>query len=71
MIVADRYFALTVLLDKNIHSDDAEAIIKAIREMKRVHAVVPHASNLTKARKKEGELKIWRYFHPGYPEETD
>ena len=64
--MADKYYALTILLDKNICSDDAVTAIKAIQEVRHVRAVVPHASNWTKARKKEGDLKIRLYFHPGY-----
>lgn len=39
--VSDRYKALTVVLDDDIRDDDAEAIIAAIRMVKRVAGVTP------------------------------
>lgn len=42
--MTDRYFALTVLLDRDIREDDAEFIIAAIRMIKHVYKVEPHIS---------------------------
>lgn len=44
--MTDRYFALSVLLDKDIRSDDAESIINAILMIKHVMKVEPHVSTI-------------------------
>lgn len=45
--MTDRYFALTVALDTNIRSDDAEALIAAIRQLRGVLAVEPLVASPT------------------------
>jgi len=44
--MTDRYFALTDLLDEDIHVDDAEPIINAIRMIRHVLDVQPHVKSL-------------------------
>lgn len=67
--MTDRYFALTVLLDKDIRSDDAEPIIKAIEMIKHVQKVEPHVSDLSqwgaeeRARRELGE-KLFAVLYP-------
>lgn len=69
--MTDRYFALTVLLDKDIYSDDAEAIIKAISMVKHVQTVEPHVSNLEfwsaqeRARRDLGQ-KLLKVVYPDF-----
>lgn len=43
--MTDRYNALTVVLDRDIRSDDAEAILTAIRMIKGVLSVAPHVTD--------------------------
>jgi hypothetical protein len=43
--MTDRYFALTVTLERTIRQDDAEALIKAIKMIKGVAGVVPIVAN--------------------------
>ncbi len=43
--MTDRYYALTVLLEKDVREDDAEHILHAIRMVKGVLKVEPHVSN--------------------------
>lgn len=70
--MTDRYFALTVLLDKDIREDDAQPIIDAIKMIRRVKAVEPHVSNMevwageTRARMKLAE-EIWSILFPKNP----
>lgn len=40
--MTDRYNALTVVLDRDIRSDDAEWVINAIKMVKGVASVSPH-----------------------------
>lgn len=43
--MTDRYYALTVALEKDIRDDDAENILAAIKMIKGVLNVKPHISN--------------------------
>lgn len=43
--MTDRYFSLTVALDKDIRADDAEAILAAIRMIKGVLSVEGNVAN--------------------------
>lgn len=45
--MTDRYHALTVILDKEIRSDDAENLISAIKMIRGVLDVNPHVSDIT------------------------
>ena len=42
----DKYYALTVLLEKDTRSDDAQPILDAIKMIKGVLSVKPELSNL-------------------------
>jgi len=62
--MTDRYFAFTVLLDKDRRDDDSEYIINAIRMIKGVIKVEPHVSDpelwaAHERAKSEIEKKIW------------
>ena len=67
--MTDRYFALTVLLEEDTRTDDAGAIIDAIRMIKGVAEVEPHVSDMTswaaeaRARREFGQ-KLWRVLYP-------
>ena len=43
--MTDRLNALTVVLDRDIRADDAEALIAAIRQLRRVLDVVPQVAD--------------------------
>lgn len=66
--MTDRYNALIVTLDQDYRSDDAEAIISAIRQLRGVLSVVPHVARLedhiayTKARQELGD-RLWNVLH--------
>ena len=47
MPMTDRYFALTVVLDRDYRDDDAEPILNAIRMIRGVQSVEPHVSDPT------------------------
>jgi len=67
--MTDRFYALTVLLEKDIRSDDAEPLIEAIKMIKCVQDVKPHISDAEtwmaeeRARRELGE-KIWNVLYP-------
>lgn len=44
--MTDKYYALTVILDKDIRDDDAQPLIEAIKMLKGVIDVTPHVSTL-------------------------
>lgn len=44
--MTDRYNAFTVVLERDIRSDDAEDIINAIKHIRGVLSVKPHTSNM-------------------------
>lgn len=67
--MTDRFFALTVILNKDIREDDAEAIIQAIQMIKGVGKVQPHISSpefITAEFRAQNELrdKILEIFYP-------
>lgn len=67
--MTDRYNALTVVLDRDIRSDDAEAIINAIRQIRGVLAVDPHVADMADhvaVARVRAELteKLWGVLHP-------
>ena len=43
--MTDRYYALTVALEKDIRSDDAKPIMNAIRQIRGVREVAPLVSS--------------------------
>ena len=43
--MTNRYYALTVILEKDIRSDDAEPLVNAIKMIKGVLDVKPHISD--------------------------
>jgi hypothetical protein len=47
--MTDRYDAFIVVLEKNTRSDDAEAIVNALRMIKGVVGVEPHVADFTSA----------------------
>jgi hypothetical protein len=44
VFVTDRYYALTVLLNKEIRKDDCESVIEAIKMIRHVMKVVPQVA---------------------------
>ena len=44
--MTDRYNALTVILEKDIREDDAEALLNAIRQLRGVLSVTGNVANL-------------------------
>ena len=68
--MTDRYFALTVLLDRDIREDDAEHILHAIRMIKGVLKVEPHVTDVdmwaaeSRARHKL-VAELWKVLYPG------
>lgn len=69
--MTDRYMAFTVTLDQDIRTDDAEAIINAIKMVKHVRNVTPHVANwefhtaVDRARQDLGE-KLWKVLYPDF-----
>jgi hypothetical protein len=67
--VTDRIFAYTVILEREIRADDAEAIENAIRMVKGVAEVTPQVANASDyfavetARRELGQ-KIWEVLYP-------
>lgn len=67
--MTDRYNYLTVALEMDTRSDDAEALIKAISMMRGVLKVTPHVVDGTdwtaveRARREFGE-KLWEIIYP-------
>lgn len=68
--MTDRYYALTVVLEKDIHEDDAEQIINAIRMIKYVLDVKGNVSTpetwmaQVRERRDIGE-KLFKILHQG------
>lgn len=67
--MTDRYYALTVVLDKDIRSDDCESIINAIKMMKRVIDVKGNVSTpeswMAESRAlHETRMKLWEVLNP-------
>lgn len=67
--MTDRYNALTVVLEKDIRDDDAEALLAAIRQLRGVLSVSGNVADLDshlaqeRARHDLGE-KLWRVLYP-------
>lgn len=67
--MTDRYYALTVILEKDMRDDDAENIIEAIKMIKGVLKVKPSIANPDtwmaeeRARRELGE-KLWAVLYP-------
>lgn len=70
--MTDRYHSLTVVLEEDVRSDDAEAIIEAIKMIRGVLDVTPHIADTaswmaqTRVRRELGE-KLMSIL---YPKET-
>lgn len=67
--MTDRYNYLTVALEKDMRSDDAEALIEAIRMLRGVENVAPHVADpgdWTAEQRVRQELsqKLWAVLHP-------
>lgn len=67
--MTDRFNALVVVLDRDIRSDDAEPLIAAIKMLRGVLSVTPHASDMNDhiaEMRIRNELteKIWKALHP-------
>lgn len=67
--MTDRYNYLTVVLEQDIRSDDAEPLIQAISMLRGVVKVEPHVANPDnymaeeRARRELGE-KLWAILYP-------
>ena len=67
--MTDRYNSLTVVLEHDIRSDDAEMLISAIQQLRGVLSVEGNVSDSTtfmaqeRARSELGS-KIWDVIHP-------
>ena len=68
-IMTDRYNALTVVLEKDIRKDDAEALLRAIRQLRGVLDVTGHVADTDsytaqeRVRRELGE-KLWNVLYP-------
>lgn len=67
--MTDRYNYLTVALEKDIRSDDAEALISAIKQLRGVLSVEPNVSDpgdwLAESRvRQELGTKLWEILYP-------
>ena len=67
--MTDRYNALTVVLEHDIRSDDAQALISAIEQLRGVLSVTPNVVDISsytaheRARHELGQ-KIWEVLYP-------
>ena len=67
--MTDRFNALTVVLEKNMRDDDAEALIAAIRQLRGVIQVAGNIASPSdymaeeRAKRELGE-KLWRVIYP-------
>lgn len=67
--MTDRYNALTVVLEKDIRDDDAEALLDAIRQLRGVLSVSGNVTDLTahtaeeRAKRELGD-KLWQVLYP-------
>ena len=67
--MTDRYNTLTVVLERDMRDDDAEALLSAIRQLRGVLSVSGGVANPTtyaaeeRARRELGE-KLWQVLHP-------
>lgn len=67
--MADRFNALTVVLEKDIHEDDAEALMIAIRQLRGVLSVSGNVADATAymaevRAKHEFSEKLWQVLQP-------
>ncbi len=67
--MTDRYYALTVILEKDMREDDAERMIEAIQMIKGVQNVQPLISNpdiwmAEERAKRELGKKLWQVLYP-------
>ena len=67
--MTDRYHTLTVVLERDIRSDDCEPLIEAIKQLRGVLSVTGIVSDMTahmakeRARRELGD-KLWDVLHP-------
>ena len=67
--MTDRYNTLTVVLEKDIRDDDAEALLTAIRQLRGVLSVSGNVADLTaymaeeRAKRELGD-KLWQVLYP-------
>lgn len=67
--MTDRYNTLTVVLEKDIRDDDAEALLTAIRQLRGVLSVNGNVADLTaymaeeRAKRELGD-KLWQVLYP-------
>jgi len=67
--MTDRVKALTVILEKDIRTDDCDSITIAIEQLKGVLSVQTHISNVddeviqTRVRQELG-VKLWKILYP-------
>lgn len=71
--MTDRYFALTVILEKDMRSDDAKSLIEAIKMLKGVLKVKPSVSDITTFMAEERaihdlKMKLWKTLFPEFKE---
>lgn len=67
--MTDRYNTLTVVLEKDIRDDDAEALLTAIRQLRGVLSVSGNVADLTahmaeERSKRELGDKLWQVLYP-------
>ena len=67
--MSDRFFAVTVLLEKDTREDDAADILTALRMVKGVASVSPHITSLEQwsaemRARIELKDKLWRVLYP-------
>ena len=72
--MTDRYNAFLVILEHDIRSDDAEATINAIRQIKGVLNVQPHVADFDEAIaesriRNELHKKLFRVIYPELAQE--
>jgi hypothetical protein len=70
--MTDRYNFLTVALEKDIRSDDAESLIIAIKQLRGVLEVKPNVSNgsdmVAEIRARDAlSNKLWDILNPATP----
>lgn len=67
--MTDRYYALTVILEKDMRDDDSESLIQAIKMIKGVLSVKGNVSDPVswmaeeRARRELGD-KLWNILYP-------
>jgi hypothetical protein len=67
--MTDRYYSLTVVLDKEIRQDDCQSLIDAILMMKRVIKVIPHIADAShycamETARYDMRKKLWEALEP-------